>query len=94
VKNPGIPREFALHGNYPNPFNPVTTIRFDVPEQRHIRLAVYDIRGALVTELVNGIQFPGIHEVIFDGSRYASGLYLLYFQAGDVSDVKRMILIK
>jgi len=94
VKDPGIPREFALHGNYPNPFNPVTTIRFDVPEQQHIRLAVYDIRGALVTELVNGIQFPGIHEVIFDGSRYASGLYFLYFQAGDVSDVKRMILIK
>ncbi|MDD3806853.1 MAG: family 10 glycosylhydrolase, partial [Candidatus Marinimicrobia bacterium] len=90
----GIPTEFALYGNYPNPFNPITTIRYDIPEQTHVMLSLFDIRGAHLVDLVNSIQPPGIYEVSFDGSRYASGIYLMRMQAGDFSAVRRMILLK
>jgi hypothetical protein len=94
VEETGIPDVFALHGNYPNPFNPVTTIAFDIPEQNHVRLSIYDLRGAHVTDVVNEMRSPGHYKVHFDGSALASGLYLIRLQAGNQQAVSRMVLMK
>ena len=69
-----IPVEFTLHQNYPNPFNPVTKIRFDLPEDADVRLAVYDVLGREVAELVSGRVLSGFHEVIWDASDVMVGL--------------------
>lgn len=80
--------------NYPNPFNPQTTIRFELPEAGNVKLAIYDITGQLVKVLVDEWMPEGIHEKIFDGSQLASGIYISVLQAKDVRVVKKMQLIK
>jgi hypothetical protein len=67
---------FELLQNYPNPFNPATTIRYDLPAASRVSLEVFDILGRRVSVMVNEEQRPGRHTAIFDGSRYASGVYL------------------
>ena len=94
VEDLDIPAVFALHGNYPNPFNPVTTIRYEIPEYNRVTLSLYDIRGSHITDLVDG-HFPaGRYETIFDGSRYASGIYLIRLRSGAQQTVSRMVLLK
>ncbi len=78
----GLPEEFALHPNYPNPFNPATTIRFTLPEATHISLVVYDIWGHEVYRLVEGYLEPGNHQVGWrgtyeDGKECPSGIYIV-----------------
>jgi hypothetical protein len=71
-----IPLEFGLHPNYPNPFNATTVISFQLSMVRFVNLAVYDVSGGLVAELVHGWRDAGVHEVTFDGSGLASGVYV------------------
>jgi hypothetical protein len=94
-----LPKEFALPQNYPNPFNPTTTVRYFVggvvapsgafssgvegPDASHIKLAVYDMLGREVAVLVDEKKEPGHHEVTFDGSKLASGVYFCRMQAGN-----------
>jgi len=94
-----IPTSSNLYLNYPNPFNPSTKIRFDIPNsiplQRGIvSLKVYDITGKEVTVLVNEVLQPGTYEVTFDGSGLTGGVYFYKLQAGEYSVTKRMVLIK
>lgn len=95
-----IPKKFALHENYPNPFNPTTHIQFDLPEDSEVKLVVYNIEGKEVKELVNGFKTAGSYNVDFDGFGLASGIYFYRIDAhtmGNVrnySQVKRMLLIK
>jgi hypothetical protein len=94
-----MPGVFALHQNYPNPFNPVTTIRYDVPEQSHVTMDVYNLLGQRVATLVNGIQEPGYHAVLWNGTNMhgaamSSGMYFYHIQAGDFRAVKKLILVK
>ena len=70
------PSEVALRGNYPNPFNPQTTIGFTLPSASDVRLVVYDALGREVARLVEGELGAGLHEARFDGGSLASGLYL------------------
>ncbi len=70
-----LPKEFALIGNYPNPFNPTTTIQFAMPEEAAVTLQVYDLLGRLVSRQVLGRQSAGMQEVSFDATRIGSGLY-------------------
>jgi rhamnogalacturonan endolyase len=72
-----IPENYQLYNNYPNPFNPETVIRFDLPEPCHVKINLYDINGRLVTVLVNSNYQPGSHQIIFNGKNYASGIYFL-----------------
>jgi len=84
----------ALLGNYPNPFNPVTAISFQLSAISPVSLVVYDVLGREVARLVDGIQQAGYHRVNFDGSNLASGVYYYRLIAGSFSGVKQLFLVK
>ncbi|TKJ42459.1 hypothetical protein CEE37_01895 [candidate division LCP-89 bacterium B3_LCP] len=88
------PMDFELIGPAPNPFNPTTVIGFQLPNAGKVNLAIYDISGRQVAELVNGWRDAGMHEVTFDASDLASGIYLYRLQAGEFSGVGKMVLVK
>jgi len=88
------PNDAVLFDNHPNPFNPSTTIRFDLPETRKISLLVYDVMGREVAKLIDGINIAGFHEVVFDGKDLASGIYFAQLSAGEFSHTKKMVLMK
>jgi len=88
------PFSFQLGQNYPNPFNPVTRIRYSVPENGFVSLKVFDLRGNEVAVLVEEVQRSGVHEFVFDAKQIASGIYQYRLQAGDLREVRKMILIK
>jgi hypothetical protein len=85
---------FSLDENYPNPFNPSTTIRFSLPENGVTTLKVYDISGSEVSSLVDGNLEAGEHEVNFNASNLASGTYFYRLTSGSFTDVKKMMLVK
>ncbi len=89
-----VSQTFRLYQNFPNPFNPTTTIRFEVPRTEHIRLAVYDLLGREVGVLVNKPMNAGKYEVSFDGSNVSSGVYVYRFEAGGWAQTKKLILMK
>ncbi len=93
-KNTSVVESFRLEQNYPNPFNPTTTIRYSIPQVRFVTLKVYDILGRLVKTLVNRQEMPGMHEVQFDGSDIASGVYFYRIQAGGFISAKKFVLLK
>lgn len=88
------PLEFTLHPAYPNPFNPVTTLSFSLPEASRASLKIYDIAGRLTATLMDGWRDSGTHEITFDGSDLASGLYIYQIQAGASKASGKMLLIK
>jgi tetratricopeptide (TPR) repeat protein len=88
-----LAKEYNI-SNSPNPFNPVTTIQYNLPEDINVVLEVFNIRGQKVKTLVNNFQSAGSHEVIFDGSNLGSGVYFYRFKAGNFNKVKRMLLVK
>ncbi|MBN2010730.1 T9SS type A sorting domain-containing protein [candidate division KSB1 bacterium] len=71
-----LPKVFALHNNYPNPFNPDTRIPFDLPEAAHVKIDIYDITGRLVMSLINENYEAGRHVAVLHGDRFPSGMYL------------------
>ncbi len=89
-----IPNEFNLQQNYPNPFNPETSIKFSIPFRQNVRLLIYDINGQLAATLVDEIMDSGNHEMKFNAANLASGVYFYKLDAGGVSIVKKMVLIK
>jgi hypothetical protein len=88
------PEKFALHGAYPNPFNPATAISYQLPADSRISLSVYDVSGSLITTLVDGWRDAGLHEVAFDGTGLTSGVYIYRIETGDFTSVKKMVLMK
>lgn len=84
----------ALEANFPNPFNPSTVIGFQLPEEAHVSLQVYDVLGRLVTTLVNGQVSAGRHQARFDATHLASGMYIYRLQVGGFVQSKTMFLIK
>lgn len=89
-----VPAQYQLHNNYPNPFNPVTHIRFDLPEATDLKLTVYNIQGQEIATLLNGYKEAGSHELVFDATGLASGLYFYRFESQKYNAVKRMLLVK
>lgn len=81
-------------GNYPNPFNPQTTISYTLPEPSNVSLKIYNSIGKEVTTLVNGYENAGSHQVSFDGNTLASGIYFYVFQAGSFHKTGKMLLLK
>lgn len=91
---PGLVTDYALYPCYPNPFNAVTEIRYDVYEQGHVRLEVFDLLGRKVASLVNYVQAPDRYAVRFDASHLATGVYLYQLQVNDFTATKKMMLVK
>jgi hypothetical protein len=87
-------KETKLHNPYPNPFNPSTSIKFELAKESFVKLKVYDITGREVATLVNEVKQPGINLVTFDGSRLSSGVYFYKIEAGNFTEIKKMTLIK
>ena len=99
VKYTAIPDKYSLQQAYPNPFNPHTTITYSLPQVDHVRLIVYDINGNLVRKLVNGVENPGIKNVVWDsknefGEDVPSGMYIYTFQAANFKRSKKILLIR
>ena len=80
--------------NYPNPFNPTTNIKFEVPNDSHVELVVFDVLGRKVAELVNEFRTQGTHTISFDASSLSSGIYLYQLTVGNQITTKQMTLIK
>ena len=89
-----IPDEFKLFQNYPNPFNPSTNISFRIAEIRFVRLKIYDIIGNEVATLANEEKLPGEYTVLFNASGLSSGIYFYYLSAGNISETKKMLLLR
>jgi hypothetical protein len=93
------PEHFSLSQNYPNPFNPQTTISYSLPQDAHVRLAVYNILGQKVRTLVDKHQSAGVQTVSWEGTddkgnQVSSGVYFYKVEAGEFSDMKKMLLVK
>ena len=94
-----VPETFALHANYPNPFNPTTTISYDLPEQAQVTLGIYNLLGKQIKTLVNQSQDAGKRIAVWDGTddlgrQVSAGVYLYQIQAGDFIQTRKMLLLK
>jgi hypothetical protein len=90
----GTIADFQLEQNYPNPFNPGTVIKYTVPERSNVTIKVFDMLGAEVATLVNGLQEADSYEINFDASSLSSGMYIYSIKAGEFSASKKMMLLK
>ncbi len=94
-----IPARFALKQNAPNPFNPMTTIAYSLPEAAHVIVRVYSVAGKVVATLKDGVEGAGQRSVVWDGTNdrgqsVGSGIYFCSMTAGEFSDRKMMVLLK
>ena len=90
----GLPEGFSLSHNYPNPFNPSTTIRYDLPHDSHVSLSIFNTLGLRVALLIEREDHAGYHEVRFDGSGLAAGVYFYRLQADEYVETKKMTVVK
>ena len=89
-----IPAQFVLQQNYPNPFNPVTKISYSIDRTSNVSLKLYDVRGGLVETLMSNRVQAGSHNYILDASHLSSGVYFYTMTVNDVSETKKLILMK
>ena len=88
------PAEFKLYANYPNPFNPVTNIRFNLPQTSHTKLTIYDVLGNEVTTLINDELNVGSYLVSWNASNNPSGVYFYKLESGEYVNVRKMVFLK
>lgn len=88
------PKQYQLLQNYPNPFNPITKINYSLPKAGIVKLKIHDILGKKIQTLVNEYKQAGNYSILFDGSKYSSGVYYYKIEIDNFSDAKKMILIK
>jgi len=94
-----VPLTYALAQNYPSPFNPATTVRYQVPEQADVRIVIYDILGRRLRTLVNTPHRVGRYTALWDGrnssgASVASGIYIYRMQANEFVQTRKMLLLK
>ncbi len=89
-----IPSNLTLKQNFPNPFNPTTTIQFTLPQRAHVLLTVTDLLGRDLATVVDGELEAGTHTSVFDGNRFSSGVYFYRLQSGSLVETKKLVLIK
>jgi Fe-S cluster assembly iron-binding protein IscA len=89
-----LPANYKLYSNYPNPFNPSTMIKYQLPMASDVDLSIYNLLGQKVATLINELQGAGSHQVEWDASRFSSGVYYYRIEAGEFQDVKKMVLLK
>ena len=88
------PKTYGISDAYPNPFNPVTSFRYSIPDDGNVQVAVYDINGRMVSELVNGYRSAGTYPLVWDANELSSGVYIVNMIAGEFTTVQKIILIK
>ena len=94
-----LPTAFNLYNNYPNPFNPTTQIRYDLPEDARVSITIYDLMGRSIKSLVHSNQTAGYHSVRWDatsdmGEGVSAGMYIYTIQAGEFRQTRKMVLLK
>jgi hypothetical protein len=94
ANDPSELNSFKLYNNYPNPFNPSTTIKFSLPEASFTTLKIYNALGKEIAVLVNEMISSGTHSVVFDAHNLPSGVYFYSLESSSLSQVKKMLLIK
>jgi flagellar hook assembly protein FlgD len=90
---------FKLLDNYPNPFNPITTLQYDLPKESLVNITIFDILGNVITELINDKQNAGYKKVEWNatnnqGQPVSAGIYLYSIEAGELRQTKKMVLLK
>ena len=88
------PTTYNLSSPYPNPFNPTTTIPFSIPQLSLVSLKVYDMKGELVTTLINEQLNIGYHSIDWDGTNQSSGMYLVRMESGEYIETQKLLLVK
>jgi hypothetical protein len=91
---PSLPNDFALYPNYPNPFNPSTTFKFNLPAAEHVTIRIYSITGREIVTLVDGLISQGVHELRWTPNGIASGVYFCEMHAGRFTETRKMIYQK
>jgi hypothetical protein len=96
---PPLPTEYSMMSAYPNPFNPVTSIGFEIPEESMVKIVIYDLRGQEVATLMDGMSVAGRHSVNWDAAEMASGIYFVNFIASrngmsSISKIQKLMLVK
>ena len=94
AENDYLPLSFELYQNFPNPFNPATVMRYQLPVTSYVELKVYNVLGQKVATLVNEVKQPGNHEVMWDANGMSSGVYFSRFTAGRFVETKKLILLR
>ena len=89
-----IPAQFVLQQNYPNPFNPVTKISYSIDKSAEVNLKLFDVRGGLVETLISKRVHAGSHDHVLNASHLSSGVYFYTMTVNDVSQTKKLILMK
>ena len=94
-----LPDQFQLHSNFPNPFNPTTSIKYDLPKDATVSLMIYDITGREIRHLVNETQNAGFKAIMWDGTnnyghQVGTGMYLYQIKAGSFVQTRKMLLMK
>ena len=89
-----LPTEVSLSNAYPNPFNPVTMLSYDVPSNMNVSMGIYDVRGRLVEELVNNMHDQGRYDIIWNADHHSSGVYMVKMTAGSTVKVQKVMLVK
>ena len=99
IENELLPNNFALYQNQPNPFNPITTLRYDLPRNEMINITIYDMKGRIIKTLVNSSQTAGHKTIQWNATNeqnkpVSAGLYLYTVQAGEFRQTRKMLLLK
>ena len=89
-----IPSSFVLKQNYPNPFNPITKISYGIDKSADVKLSLYDVRGGFVEDLINKRVGAGNHDFMLDASHLSSGVYFYTMTVDNVSQTRKLILMK
>ena len=90
----GLPNKFALFQNFPNPFNPSTTIEFEIAEKNFTTLIIYDSNGQIVKNIVSNELAAGRYNYKFNGIGLSSGVYYIKLISGNFNAIKKMVLLK
>ena len=94
-----VPASFTLHQNFPNPFNPVTTLTYGLPNKNHVTLTIYDLNGREINQIINIDKSAGHHSVLWNstdriGMPVSAGIYFYQIRAGEFLQTKKMVLLK
>jgi hypothetical protein len=92
--NPDLPTVFSLLPAYPNPFNPSTVLTYTLPQAAVVRLSIFNVLGQEVAKLVNGMENAGVHQISFDGASLSGGIYFCRIEAGSLTRMQKLVLLK